>query len=73
MEEDQVVAGHAYDNDVDDESFFQDIDLLQNHGINVADIKKLKSVGICTIKVQCCLVEDYKYLWWPHAGDSDDY
>jgi len=34
----------------DDESFFQDIDLLQNHGINVADIKKLKSVGICTVK-----------------------
>ncbi|CAH3015228.1 unnamed protein product, partial [Porites evermanni] len=33
------------------ESFYQDIDLLQNHGINVADIKKLKSAGICTIKV----------------------
>ncbi|NXU37332.1 DMC1 protein, partial [Drymodes brunneopygia] len=32
------------------ESFFQDIDLLQKHGINVADIKKLKAVGICTIK-----------------------
>uniref|UniRef100_A0A8C0JMV0 Meiotic recombination protein n=1 Tax=Canis lupus dingo TaxID=286419 RepID=A0A8C0JMV0_CANLU len=32
------------------ESLFQDIDLLQKHGINVADIKKLKSVGICTIK-----------------------
>lgn len=50
MEEDQVVAGNAYDNDVDEESFFQDIDLLQNHGINVADIKKLKTAGICTIK-----------------------
>uniref|UniRef100_A0A3Q2FE47 DNA meiotic recombinase 1 n=1 Tax=Cyprinodon variegatus TaxID=28743 RepID=A0A3Q2FE47_CYPVA len=25
-------------------------DLLQKHGINVADIKKLKSVGICTVK-----------------------
>lgn len=34
----------------DEESLFQDIDLLQKHGINVADIKKLKSVGICTIK-----------------------
>uniref|UniRef100_A0A673JUJ9 DNA meiotic recombinase 1 n=1 Tax=Sinocyclocheilus rhinocerous TaxID=307959 RepID=A0A673JUJ9_9TELE len=34
----------------DEESFFQDIDLLQKHGINVADIKKLKSVGICTVK-----------------------
>ncbi|XP_065183788.1 meiotic recombination protein DMC1/LIM15 homolog [Sycon ciliatum] len=32
------------------ESYFQDIDILQNHGINVADIKKLKSAGICTIK-----------------------
>ncbi|XP_065437084.1 meiotic recombination protein DMC1/LIM15 homolog isoform X1 [Chrysemys picta bellii] len=32
------------------ESLFQDIDLLQKHGINVADIKKLKSVGICTVK-----------------------
>ncbi|MGH0123492.1 UNVERIFIED_CONTAM: hypothetical protein FKN15_022717 [Acipenser sinensis] len=32
------------------ESFFQDIDLLQKHGINVADIKKLKTVGICTVK-----------------------
>uniref|UniRef100_A0A3Q1I723 Meiotic recombination protein n=1 Tax=Anabas testudineus TaxID=64144 RepID=A0A3Q1I723_ANATE len=32
------------------ESFFQDIDLLQKHGINMADIKKLKSVGICTVK-----------------------
>ncbi|XP_056379846.1 meiotic recombination protein DMC1/LIM15 homolog isoform X4 [Hyla sarda] len=34
----------------DEESFFQDIDMLQKHGINVADIKKLKSVGICTVK-----------------------
>ncbi|KAK2156631.1 hypothetical protein LSH36_208g01046 [Paralvinella palmiformis] len=32
------------------EAFFQDIDILQNHGINVADIKKLKSAGICTVK-----------------------
>jgi len=27
-----------------------DIDALQQHGINVADIKKLKSAGICTVK-----------------------
>jgi len=33
-----------------EDTFFQDVDVLQNHGINVADIKKLKSVGICTIK-----------------------
>ncbi|CAB1313090.1 unnamed protein product [Coregonus sp. 'balchen'] len=32
------------------ESFFQDIDTLQKHGINMADLKKLKSVGICTVK-----------------------
>ncbi|XP_066520664.1 meiotic recombination protein DMC1/LIM15 homolog isoform X2 [Hoplias malabaricus] len=47
--EDQVLedeAGYA-----DDEvSFFQDIDLLQKYGINMADIKKLKSMGICTVK-----------------------
>ena len=29
---------------------YQDLDLLQNHGINVADIKKLKSAGVCTVK-----------------------
>jgi meiotic recombination protein DMC1 len=29
---------------------FQDVDLLQSHGINVADIKKLKGAGICTLK-----------------------
>lgn len=34
----------------EEESLFQDVDTLQNHGINVADIKKLKSSGICTIK-----------------------
>ncbi|GBM75505.1 Meiotic recombination protein DMC1/LIM15 [Araneus ventricosus] len=34
----------------EEESFFQDIDLLQEHGINVADIKKLKTSGICTIR-----------------------
>ncbi|KAJ8037643.1 Meiotic recombination protein DMC1/LIM15-like [Holothuria leucospilota] len=49
---DQVVEmDEEVEEDLDDEeSFFQDIDLLQNHGINVADIKKLKSAGICTIK-----------------------
>uniref|UniRef100_A0AAQ6AN60 Meiotic recombination protein n=1 Tax=Amphiprion ocellaris TaxID=80972 RepID=A0AAQ6AN60_AMPOC len=47
--EDQVVEDDTCLQD-DEESFFQDIDLLQKHGINVADIKKLKSVGICTVK-----------------------
>uniref|UniRef100_A0A0R3RQQ7 Meiotic recombination protein DMC1/LIM15 homolog n=1 Tax=Elaeophora elaphi TaxID=1147741 RepID=A0A0R3RQQ7_9BILA len=31
-------------------SFYQDVELLQSHGINVADIKKLLAVGICTVK-----------------------
>ena len=34
----------------EEDSFYQDIELLQNHGINVADIKKLKTAGICTVK-----------------------
>ena len=54
MSLDQVVEADAremmQDDDDDDESYFQDIDILQNHGINVADIKKLKSIGICTVK-----------------------
>ncbi|XP_058958962.2 meiotic recombination protein DMC1/LIM15 homolog [Pocillopora verrucosa] len=45
---DQVVEEELSDQEED--SFYQDIDLLQNHGINVTDIKKLKSAGICTIK-----------------------
>uniref|UniRef100_A0A1B6LH26 Meiotic recombination protein DMC1/LIM15 homolog n=1 Tax=Graphocephala atropunctata TaxID=36148 RepID=A0A1B6LH26_9HEMI len=53
---DQVVAYESDISDVEDgESFFQDVDILQNHGINVADIKKLKSTGICTIRgIQMC-------------------
>uniref|UniRef100_A0A1B6GPJ8 Meiotic recombination protein DMC1/LIM15 homolog n=1 Tax=Cuerna arida TaxID=1464854 RepID=A0A1B6GPJ8_9HEMI len=53
---DQVVAHESDISDVEDEeSFFQDVDVLQNHGINVADIKKLKATGICTIKgIQMC-------------------
>ncbi|KGL73586.1 Meiotic recombination protein DMC1/LIM15, partial [Tinamus guttatus] len=47
--DDQVVQEEPGFQD-EEESFFQDVDLLQKHGINVADIKKLKSVGICTIK-----------------------
>ncbi|XP_021436908.2 meiotic recombination protein DMC1/LIM15 homolog [Oncorhynchus mykiss] len=33
-----------------EESFFQNIDTLQKHGLNMADLKKLKSVGICIVK-----------------------
>uniref|UniRef100_A0A8D3DRF5 Meiotic recombination protein n=1 Tax=Scophthalmus maximus TaxID=52904 RepID=A0A8D3DRF5_SCOMX len=47
--EDQVVDDDTGFQD-EEESFFQDIDLLQKHGINMADIKKMKSVGICTVK-----------------------
>uniref|UniRef100_A0A4X2K1U5 DNA meiotic recombinase 1 n=1 Tax=Vombatus ursinus TaxID=29139 RepID=A0A4X2K1U5_VOMUR len=47
--EDQVVQEEQGYQD-DEESLFQDIDLLQKHGINVADIKKMKSAGICTVK-----------------------
>ena len=51
QEHDQVVNDDSYFQDnVDEDSFFQDIDTLQSHGINVADIKKLKTAGICTIK-----------------------
>ncbi|TRY75736.1 hypothetical protein TCAL_09856 [Tigriopus californicus] len=34
----------------EDDDFILDIDLLQAHGINVADIKKLKTAGICTVR-----------------------
>ncbi|XP_060950397.1 meiotic recombination protein DMC1/LIM15 homolog [Limanda limanda] len=47
--EDQVVEEDTGFQD-EEGSFFQDLDVLQKHGINVADIKKLKSVGICTVK-----------------------
>ncbi|KAG7258883.1 hypothetical protein CRUP_035621 [Coryphaenoides rupestris] len=47
--DDQVVEEDSSYQD-DEESFFQDIDLLQKHGINMADLKKMKAVGICTVK-----------------------
>ncbi|XP_046856493.1 meiotic recombination protein DMC1/LIM15 homolog [Xenia sp. Carnegie-2017] len=47
--DEQVVEADLSDQEEED-SFYLDIDLLQNHGINVADIKKLKAAGICTIK-----------------------
>lgn len=34
----------------EDETLFQDVDILDQHGINVADIKRLKASGIRTIK-----------------------
>jgi len=47
LQQSQATAGL---HEVEDEDTFQDIELLQNHGINVADIKKLKAAGICTVK-----------------------
>jgi len=43
-------ASTAGVHEIETEDTFQDIELLQNHGINVADIKKLKAAGICTVK-----------------------
>ncbi|KAI3640558.1 hypothetical protein MIR68_001436 [Amoeboaphelidium protococcarum] len=34
----------------DEECFFQDIDELQNQGINASDIQKLKVAGVCTVR-----------------------
>lgn len=42
--EDQVVAGDAVISDDEEESLFQDIDLLQNHGINVGRHKEAETV-----------------------------
>uniref|UniRef100_T1IRE9 Meiotic recombination protein DMC1/LIM15 homolog n=1 Tax=Strigamia maritima TaxID=126957 RepID=T1IRE9_STRMM len=45
----------AEESEIGDDDFFQDVDVLQSHGINVADIKKLKAAGICTIRgLQMC-------------------
>ncbi|RIB11407.1 hypothetical protein C2G38_2020357 [Gigaspora rosea] len=34
----------------EEELFYTEIDELQNHGIGAADITKLKSAGICTVR-----------------------
>lgn len=47
LQQSQATAGV---HEVEAEDTFQDIELLQNHGINMADIKKLKAAGICTVK-----------------------
>ncbi|KAF0991105.1 hypothetical protein HZS_7740 [Henneguya salminicola] len=38
------------DNTVSEAETYQDVEILQNHGINVVDLRKLKSSGICTVK-----------------------
>ncbi len=45
-EETQVSAG---ENEMDMEPAFNEIDKLEQFGINAADIGKLKSSGICTV------------------------
>ncbi|KAG0286684.1 Meiotic recombination protein dmc1 [Linnemannia gamsii] len=49
---DQVVRDKTdpIEEEVEEELFFTDVDELQNHGINAADITKLKQAGVCTIK-----------------------
>ncbi|KAF9282722.1 Meiotic recombination protein dmc1 [Linnemannia elongata] len=52
MSMDQVVRdkNDPIEEEEDEELFFTDVDELQNHGINAADITKLKQAGVCTIK-----------------------
>nr|XP_039261748.1 meiotic recombination protein DMC1/LIM15 homolog isoform X2 [Styela clava] len=50
MQQQKVVASNAEDFSDGEEATFQDIDMLQDQGINAADLKKLKTAGICTIK-----------------------
>ena len=35
--------------ETEDEEPFREIDQLEQHGINMADINKLKSAGLCTV------------------------
>ncbi|KAJ1649774.1 Meiotic recombination protein dmc1, partial [Dispira simplex] len=47
MEQTQEVLS---DTEVEEDYYNPDVDILAEHGINAADIQKLKSAGICTIK-----------------------
>ncbi|KAF9093132.1 Meiotic recombination protein dmc1 [Mortierella sp. GBA35] len=38
------------EDEVQSELFFTEVDELQNHGINMADITKLKQAGVCTVR-----------------------
>ncbi|KAF9400200.1 Meiotic recombination protein dmc1 [Mortierella sp. AD011] len=52
MATDQVVRDQEdmMEEEEEEELFFTEIDELQNHGINAADITKLKQAGICTVR-----------------------
>ncbi|KAF9179327.1 Meiotic recombination protein dmc1 [Haplosporangium sp. Z 11] len=49
---DQVVRDQddTMEEEEEEELFFTEIDELQNHGINAADIAKLKLAGVCTVR-----------------------
>ncbi|KAF0296748.1 Meiotic recombination protein DMC1/LIM15 [Amphibalanus amphitrite] len=49
-EEQEAIEGAEVVEAEEEDDFFLDVDVLQNHGINAADIKKLKTAGICTLK-----------------------
>ena len=44
------MRGHTITQEEDDGGLFVDVDTLQSFGVNAADLKKLKAVGICTVK-----------------------
>ncbi|CAG0905144.1 unnamed protein product [Cyprideis torosa] len=48
MAQQVVEDGHVEEEE--EETYFFSVDLLQQQGINAADIKKLKQAGICTLK-----------------------
>jgi hypothetical protein len=47
-----------------------EIDELQNHGINVADITKLKQAGICTIKAWLLTFSLTSVTWFTRHEDT---
>ncbi len=49
-EQEQEMSGDEATTFIDEEELpFNDIDQLQQHGINMADITKLKGAGLCTV------------------------
>ena len=50
-EEEQTQASELEDGE---DQPFNEIDQLQNHGINAGDINKLKAAGLCTV-VSCIM------------------
>ena len=46
---DEDTQASDMDRDNDMEPAFNEIDKLEQHGINAADIGKLKSAGLCTV------------------------